>query len=231
MLGPGVRIAGCGCQFPYLVDADLVEPSFVGSPLATRIPLLSNTDVIHMTDTHRLELDWSVEPRLVRPIIRELLLITALIVGMQLGFVLPGTNHPLFDTTVTGDDIILGVGTIGVVASLIHGAPNWKQLIWRIIIAPTDIKDNAGRIGYALVLFIAVLVAHYGFAPMLSPVVTVPWLYDLIFLLIALLPLGSIVYRFYEILDPLSAAITTSVVTESAQQSVRGLDTEAPNQE
>lgn len=184
-----------------------------------------------MTTTHRLELDWSVEPRVVRPVIRELLLITALIVVMQLGFVLPGTNQPLFATTVTGDDILLGIGTVGVVTSLVYGAPDWKQLIRRVIIEPTEIKDNAGHIAYALVLFIAVLVAHYGLAPVLSPVVTVPWLYDLIFLLIALIPLGIIVYRFYEILDPLSAAITNTVVTESAQQSVRGLDTDATNQE
>lgn len=167
-----------------------------------------------------LHVEWSLEPSVVRPVVRELLVVAAILVGIRLGFFLPGTNDALFDTAITGNDVILGVGTLGLVASLVYGAPKMNRLVTSMLTGPDRVVGHVGMIAHALVVFFAVLVAHYGFASVVVPVVTAPWLYDLVFFLIALGPLGIIAYRFYLVLDPVADAITRVLVEQPGTTSM-----------
>lgn len=171
---------------------------------------MSNDSQLTMTD--------EIIPDVAEPVVRETIVILGLIGFIVLGLFLPGTGRDLPGTDVTIGGLVIGIGTLGIVASLLHAAPKLRELVVASLEGPSAIvSDTAAIVQYAAV-FGAVLIAHHGFAPVLVPLIDVSWAYDLAFFLLALVPFGFIAHLFYRSLEPLSQLMTSEILgTKTAQ--------------
>lgn len=169
-----------------------------------------------MTDEPSLRVTDDIEPETVEPLLREGLLIVGLAGVILLGGLLPGTARALPGTEVTIGGLVTALGTLGIVASLVVGAPQLRETIDALLIGPSTVVSAAAAIGQYLAIFIAVVFAYHGFAPVLRPVLTVQWVYDLAFLLLALGPLALVARHFYRAIDPLVAFLVTLLVDDRA---------------
>lgn len=169
-------------------------------------------------DPHRKFTD-DIDPETVKPLIREGLIISGLLGVMLLGVLLPGTARELPGTAVTIGGLVTALGTLGIVVSVFVGAPTLREAIQSLLDGPDAVVRAAGRIGQYLGVFLGVVLAYQGFAPVLRPLLAIQWVYDLAFLLLAFLPLGLIAFHFYRVLDPLVEFILTALVDEREAQS------------
>lgn len=148
----------------------------------------------------------------ITPIIRELLIITGFLGMIALGTLLPGAHYTIPGTTIAISDTIIGIGTLGIVVSLLYVAPDVQTLTVELLKGEQEIVSNIGYIAKAGVMFAAVLVGHLGFAPVLKGDVLPAWAYDLTFLVLALMLLGIMAYHYYRILTPMTSRVTTAVL-------------------
>lgn len=157
-----------------------------------------------MTHKHQLIKIDEINPAAVQPIIREGIIILGMLGFTVLGLLLPGTARELPGTDVAFGDLVIGIGTLGIVASLLYAAPTLNDLVEGSLAGNSAVVADAASIVQYLVVFVAILIAHQGFAPVIFPLIDVIWAYDLAFLLIALIPLGVVAHRFHHPLDPLT---------------------------
>lgn len=162
-------------------------------------------------DTH-LALTDEISPDTVKPVVREGIFLLGMIGLLLLGSILPATGRTLPGTDIAVGDAVVGIATLGIVASLLYAAPMLRDLIETSLEGPADIIADIASIGQYVMVFVAVLMAHQGFAPVLIPIIDVNWIYDLAFLLIALIPLSLIAYRFHGVLDPLAQFLTDELL-------------------
>lgn len=151
----------------------------------------------------------------VQPIIREAMIVIAMVAIVGLALMLPGTGQDIPGTVVTIGDLILALGSLGIATSLIWIGPNLREMVVSNLEGSSDVINDAASIVRNLAVFAAVLVVHWGFAPVILPLVRANWVYDTGFLLLALVPLGVIAYRLYTSLDPLSEFLTTELLATS----------------
>lgn len=171
------------------------------------------------TDDNQLTMTDEITPDVVQPVIREGVIILGILGFIVLGLLLPGTGREIPGTAVAIGDLVIGIGTLGIVGSLLYAAPKLRELVVAALEGSSTIVSDAGAIVQYLVVFVAVLIAHQGFAPALVPLIGVGWGYDLAFFLFALVPLGVIAYRFYQSLDPLAQFLTTEILGTTTVQS------------
>lgn len=164
-----------------------------------------------ITDEFRLNKLGKLDPDAISPVVRESLIIAGFLGLIGLGLLLPGTHHTIPGRDIAISDLIIGAGTLGIVASLVYAAPKVHQLTTEVLMDHQPIVDNIADITKYGVIFGAVLVGHVGFAPLLRNGVLPAWGYDLIFLMLALFPLGLITYRYYGMIDPITTKVTTAV--------------------
>ncbi len=167
-----------------------------------------------MNNDTPLRVTDDIDPETVKPLVREGLIILGLVGVMLLGVLLPGTARELPGTAVTIGGLVTALGTLGIVVSVIVGAPMLREAIQSLLIGPSKVVRATARIGQYLVIFLAVVVAYQGFAPVLRPLLAVQWVYDLAFFVLALVPLGFIAYHFYHVLDPLVEFLLTFLVDD-----------------
>lgn len=153
-----------------------------------------------------------ISPDAIEPIVRETLVVLALIAFMGIASLLPGTGMELPSTAISVGDLVVAAGSLGIVASLIWVGPKLRTVAERILDGPASVVRDVGSIARNLALFAAVLVAHWGFSAVLRPLIEVEWLYDAVFLLVALVPLGLVAYRVYTSLEPLTTFVTRRLV-------------------
>lgn len=137
----------------------------------------------------------------------------ALVAFMALGLLLPGAGQAVPGTGIEIGNLVVAAGTVGIVGTLIWAGPEIRAAVVDALSGPTAVVEDAASIARNLVAFAAVLIAHWGLAPVLVPLLELPWAYDLGFLLIALVPLAVIAFRLYASLDPLVAFVTERLVT------------------
>lgn len=179
---------------------------------------MTNDNQHTTTDGNQLTMTDEITPDIVQPVVREGVVIFGIIGFMALGLLLPGTGRELPGTEVAIGDVVIGLGTLGIVGSLLYAAPKLREFVVATLEGSSAIVSDAAAIVQYVVGFVAVLIAHQGFAPVLVPLIESAWAYDLAFLLFALIPLGVIAYRFSRSLDPLTQFLTTEIVgTESVQ--------------
>lgn len=151
----------------------------------------------------------------VKPIVREAIVILGMVAFMALGSILPGTGQEIPGTAISIGDLVVGAGSLGIVGSLLWAGPKLREMVLTNLEGPADALGDAASILRNLAVFVAVLVAHWGFAPVLLPLLESRWAWDTGFLLFALVPLGVMAYRVYHSLDPLSAFLTAELLGES----------------
>jgi hypothetical protein len=142
------------------------------------------------------------------------LIVAALIAFTALGLLLPGTRYEILATGIAIGDLIVAAGSLGIVSTLIWAGPEIRNCVVESLAGPTEVVEDAAAIARYLVVFVAVLIAHWGFAPVLGPLLELPWAYDLGFLLLALIPLAVVAYRLYNSLDPLATLVTDGLVED-----------------
>lgn len=163
-----------------------------------------------------------IDPTKVRPVVRVGLAIVGLVVLLLLGRVLPGSDLEVLDAGVTVGDLVLAIGTVGIAAALVYGAPKLRDLLTDWLEGPAGVVANAAAIGSYLVYFLAVLVAYRGLASTIQPLLRPGWLYGVFFLGLALVVLGGIAYRYFRAMDPITGFLARRVADGDRTGHVEG---------
>jgi len=164
-----------------------------------------------MTDDTELTTANGIDRTAVEPVVREGVVILGVIALTLLGTVLPGAGRELPGTGVELGDLIVSLGTLVIVGSFLYAVPAIGELVTASLEGASEVVADAASIAGYVATFVAVLIAHRGFAPVLGRLIDVPWAYDLAFLPFALVPLGAIAYRFAGALDPLARLLTVGL--------------------
>lgn len=162
--------------------------------------------------SNRLEVTDEPPYDRVEPVVREGVVVLGMAGFIILGTALPGNGHEIAGTDVLVRDLILAIGTLGIVATLLYAAPKLHRLVAASLEGPLRTVEDVAGIARGVLVFGAVVIAHLGLSPVVSSVIDRVWVYDLAFLLFALLPLGVIAYRFHRTLDPLTEFITATLL-------------------
>jgi hypothetical protein len=171
-----------------------------------------------MIDQPQISRAAEIRPETVQPIIRELLIVISMLTIMGLAMLMPGTGQEIPGTPVSVGDLIIALGSLGIVGSLIWIGPKLREMIVSNLEGSSEVIHDAASIVRNLAVFAAVLVAHWGFSPVLVPLLEVTWIYDVGFLVLAIIPIAVIAYRLYNSLDPLSEFLTNELIGEPEGQ-------------
>ncbi|QSG15567.1 hypothetical protein [Halapricum desulfuricans] len=124
---------------------------------------------------------------------------TAFVLGLVT--LLPGVDRLLPGTDISIGALVRAIAALVVAGTLVYTASGLAALV-----APAgrgELSRNAASIGYWLSVLAAVLIAHWGLAPLVAGLFGgLLWVYDTAFLLAALGPLLVIAVRLYASLDP-----------------------------
>lgn len=168
-------------------------------------------------DTRTLRFVPDLEEPTVRRLVRTALALAGLSVLLPLVAVLPGVDRLLAGLAVSPWAILLAVVTLLVVGSLLRVAPVVERGVAEAIDGPERVVANAAAGAKLLVGFVAVVLAHRGFAPAVTPTFRafdVVGLYHLGFLVVGLFVLGAFVRRLYHCWQPLTDLLTERFARE-----------------
>ena len=151
----------------------------------------------------------------VRSASKLLLSAAALLFVLYLVTLLPGIDRLVPQTPVTFAAVVTAIATVAVVGLLLFAAPKLASLVRLSLDGPREVVENAASIVHWLVVLAAILVAHSGLAGIATPMFDgFEWVYDAMFLLVALPVLVVIVGRLYVGLDPGADLIADKIVGE-----------------
>lgn len=146
----------------------------------------------------------------------KLLLATlSLLLVLSLASVLPGIDRLIPGTPVTFVAVVGAIVTVAVVGLLLFLAPALAELVRATLEGPQAVVEDVASIVQLFVVLVAVLVAHRGLAPALAPLLGgLTWVYDLVFLAIALPPLAILAARLYVSLDPMADLLADRITRD-----------------
>lgn len=147
-----------------------------------------------------------------RAVTKGVLGVGSLVFVLFLASILPGLDRLVTETGVTIAALVGALATLAAVALLWYLASAFATLTRTALDGPRDVVENLASVVYWLVVLASVLVAHAGFAPVVTELVGAEWAYDLAFLVVAVGPLTVVAARLYVTLDPASEMIVDSVV-------------------
>jgi hypothetical protein len=160
-------------------------------------------------ETDRLRTGFDRER--VRRATKIVLSVGALVLVLALASLLPGLDLLVPETGVTLAALVGALATLAVVGLLWYLASAFATLTRTALDGPREVVENLASVVYWLVVLVAVLVAHAGFAPVVTELIGVEWAYNVAFLVLALGPLAVVAARLYVTLDPAADAIAESV--------------------
>ncbi|ELY87748.1 hypothetical protein C483_17663 [Natrialba hulunbeirensis JCM 10989] len=164
------------------------------------------------TDQSTHATSQSVRYETIQSISKLLLGTIALLAFVGLVSVLPGVDRVIPGTPITVMAIVSFVATIAVVGLLLVLAPGLAELVRSTLDGPQQVVDDIASVVHLFVVLVAVLVAHSGMAPAITPLLEgATWVYDVVFFAIALPPLAILAARVYVSLDPMSELLADRV--------------------
>lgn len=155
-----------------------------------------------------------IDGRSLKPVIKLLLVFAGLLVLWGMVTSLPGIERVIPDTPVTFGATVGAVFALAIVAVLAFAAMKVDTLFVETLEGPNELVSDAATIAKHFLLFVAVLVAHSGLAPLFAAFMAGPqlmWLYDLAFLVLAVIPVAIIAVTMYRNIDAASERITSRV--------------------
>lgn len=170
----------------------------------------SKTD--RLIDPNRLD------ERTVKPVAKLVVGVAGLFLLWMLVSNLPGIDALVPWTAVTYGAVLGAAITLAIVAVLTHVAVRLEPLLARAIVGSAGVSEGVASIVKQLVLFLAAITAHRGLAPLLVPTlaeVGLVWTYDVLFLILALIPTAIIAYRIYGNVDPIASMLVRRVASSS----------------
>lgn len=158
----------------------------------------------------------------VRSMSKLVLTAVTLLFVVYLATVLPGIDRIIPQTPVAFAAVVSAIATIAVVGLLFYMAPKAASLVRLTVTGPKSVVENMASVVHWVVILAAILVAHSGLAGVLTPFFDgFVWLYDTVFLLLALPILAIIAARLYVSLDPGADLIADVVVGPANDESSR----------
>lgn len=171
-------------------------------------------------DLNRLTTMGDLEERTLKPVVKLLLVAGSLLLLWGMVSNLPGIDALIPGTGVSFGALVGALLTIAIVTVLVYVAVRIEPVITQVLRGPADVVADVASIAKHALLFVAVLTAHSGLAPLVTPIlegVDLVWTYDLLFLVLALVPTAVIAIRLIGNLDAFAAGITGAVTAgESA---------------
>ena len=163
-----------------------------------------------MTDNHAAL--STLDRETTRQVGKLLLGTLALVVFLSLAWLLPGIGRLVPGTPVTFVAVLGAIVTVAVVSLLLFLAPALASLVRSTLEGPEEVVDDVADVVQVLVVFVAIIVAHRGLAAVIVPLFGgVSWVYDLVFLALAVPPLAIAAARVYVSLDPMAQLLADRV--------------------
>ena len=132
---------------------------------------------------------------------------------------LPGIHRLIPGTPVSFVAVVSATITLAIVGSLLLLAPTLAAIVRSTADGPESVVDDVASVVHLFVVLLAVLVAHAGLAPLIVPLLEgAAWVYDVVFLALALPPLVVLVARLYVSIDPLSELLAEKVAGSAASE-------------
>lgn len=177
------------------------------------------------TDSNRLiDLD-AIDESTLEPIVKLLLVVAGLFLLWGLVANLPGIEAVVPATAVTLGAVLGAAVTLGIVFALAAVAVALEPALVQAMSGPADVVDDAATIAKHVVLFVAVVVAHGGLEPLVAPTleaVDLAWTYDLLFLVLALVPTAVIALTMLRGFDGAATHLTGRLSADD--EPARGAD-------
>jgi len=156
--------------------------------------------------TDHLTVTSTADPERLQPVLRHavtVVILAALLVAVAL---LPGAGRTLPGTAVTVGGLATTTVALGLVATLLYANRSVSALVEAHLDGPADVVDDVASAAGNAVGFVAVLVAHWGLAPTVVPLLEPGqvWAYDVAFLGVALLPVAAAALRLFRNADALA---------------------------
>ncbi len=151
-----------------------------------------------------------LDERTVKPVAKLVVVVAGLFLLWALVSNLPGIDAMMPWPAVTYGAVLGAVLTLAIVGVLVHVAMRLEPLLARAITGPTGVSEGIASLVKQLVLFLAVITAHRGLAQLLVPTLGeagLVWTYDLLFLILALIPTVIIAYRLFDNVDPIASML------------------------
>lgn len=155
----------------------------------------------------------AVGRRTVRSVSKLLLGASSLVAVLWLASLLPGADRLLPGAPVSFAAIVSAVAAVAVAGLLVYAASGLAALTRMALDGSAEVVEHVAAVVHWVAVLAAVLVAHRGTVPAAEGLLgDALWLYDLGFLLAALVPLGVVAGRLYAALDPAAEAFADRVV-------------------
>lgn len=124
----------------------------------------------------------------------------------------PGLDLVIPRSTVSVVAFLSAAATIVVVGLLLILSPRLSTVAGGLISGPDEVADMFSSLVFWLLIFVAILLAHTGLAAVIVPILGgFAWLYDLVFLVLAIPPLAFITIWLFSLLDPTAELISERV--------------------
>ncbi|QCC52466.1 hypothetical protein [Halapricum salinum] len=133
---------------------------------------------------------------------------------------LPGVGRSIPGTAVSIALVLRAVATILAAGLLVYAAFGVATLVATSVDRSREFAGHVASIAFWLVALAAVLVTHWGLAPLAAIVFDgFAWVYDTVFLLLALGPLVVIAARIYAAIDPAAGLFADKLAGERKHDS------------
>lgn len=168
---------------------------------------------------NRLTQSGVLEYKTIHRVSKLFLLALWVVVVTFLVTMIPGFDRIVPQTPVTLAALFSAIATIVLISILVYLAPNAANLLRMSFDGPNPIIEHFASVLYWGIILAAILVGYRGFAGITLPILDgAVWIYDVLFLLIALPVVVIIAARLYVTLDP-GADYVANTVTKSNESS------------
>lgn len=145
----------------------------------------------------------AVGRRTVRSVSKLLLAAGAIAFLLWIASLLPGMDRLVPMTSMSLATLLRVVVTVVIVGLLVDLAPGLAALTTLLLSGPRAVVEGVASAVHWLVILAGILVAHRGLEPAFVAMLDGgTWLYDLVFLVLALPPLAIVAARLYVSIDP-----------------------------
>lgn len=160
-----------------------------------------------------------VVEELTRPVIKLLLALIGLFILRFIVNNLPGLGTQIPGTSVTATAALAAVITLAMVGILVNFGIEIEPRLKRALSGPQEVITDMAEIVKFLVFLVAIIVAYDGLAAVAVPFLLpdLVWVYDVVFLLVALVPTALVAQRMFSNLDDLTDLLTKQVKSATVE--------------
>ncbi len=156
-----------------------------------------------------------------RPVIKLILALISLFVLRFIITSLPGLDTPIPDMPITFSLVAGAVITLIMVAIIVNFGREIEPRISRVLTGPQSVTDDLANATKFLVFLLGILIAYDGLSGVIVPFL-VPdpgaWIYDIIFLLVALVPTIIVAQRMFNNLDEITDILAEQVKSATVNE-------------